>query len=268
MKVKYLLVASLLAGLAFTLSAQQSAAPQSNPTAPANAEVLKLLKAGMSESVVLNKIHATTEKFDTSSDALVALKQAGANDAELNAMLNQGVSSAAPAPAAAPSVPAASDPSPDEPMKFIQDQLSGMGSFEFEAYVHDTAGGLGSSSHIKSAARVTDVVADPAACHLSFRYSVEGVRKPYWISVSLSLRDIQKITVLPYGQWIHQNGLKGNHPNDLEAESTPPITVLAIDSANKAEAVVFFTDDGLAHRVANEIAHAVTLCGGGNKDPF
>src|ERR1039457_7002176 len=96
MKIRNLFLAGLLGGIAFTLYAQQPVAPPPRPSndAPANAEVLKLLRAAMPESVVLDKIRATTDKFDTSVDALVALKQAGANDAELSAVLAQG---AAPA---------------------------------------------------------------------------------------------------------------------------------------------------------------------------
>src|ERR1039458_7162409 len=68
----------LFAAAAFS---QTAVAPPPRPAndAPANAEVLKLLRAAMPESVVLSKIHAATGKFDTSVDALVALKQAGAS---------------------------------------------------------------------------------------------------------------------------------------------------------------------------------------------
>jgi hypothetical protein len=55
--------------------------------AAANVEVVKLLQAGMPETVVLEKIQTMSTKFDTSADALVALKRAGATEAELNAVL-------------------------------------------------------------------------------------------------------------------------------------------------------------------------------------
>jgi hypothetical protein len=85
--------------IAPSLSAQNpSGAAADSPAANrvANGEVLKLLKAGMPESVVLEKIRAASSKFDTSTDALIKLKTAGATDAELNAILANGASTAAP----------------------------------------------------------------------------------------------------------------------------------------------------------------------------
>src|ERR1039458_5644553 len=68
--------------------AQQNVPPPPQPVndAPANAEVLLLLRAGMPESVVLDKIHAITDKFDSSPSALITLKQAGATETELKAV--------------------------------------------------------------------------------------------------------------------------------------------------------------------------------------
>src|ERR1035441_9197849 len=62
--------------LALTVSfalAQQSVPPPPQPAndASANAEVLMLLRAAMPESVVLDKIHAITGKFDSSTSALI-----------------------------------------------------------------------------------------------------------------------------------------------------------------------------------------------------
>jgi hypothetical protein len=59
--------------------------------APSNAEILKLVKAGIPEAIILRKIAELRSKMpdglDTSSDALIALKNAGASDAILNAIL-------------------------------------------------------------------------------------------------------------------------------------------------------------------------------------
>ncbi len=60
--------------------------------AAANIELLKMLKAEIPESVLLDEIHATTERFDTSADSLIALKQAGATAAELKAVIEKGKS--------------------------------------------------------------------------------------------------------------------------------------------------------------------------------
>ena len=60
-----------------TTLAQQSVPPPPQPAveAGANAEVLKLLRAGVSERAILHIISASPGKFDTSADALAALKR-------------------------------------------------------------------------------------------------------------------------------------------------------------------------------------------------
>ncbi|SHG68570.1 hypothetical protein [Massilia sp. CF038] len=65
-----------------------------------NADVIKLLEAGMPEEVVLQAIANGTPKFDTSTDALIALKAKGATPAILSAMLRPAGATAAPAASA------------------------------------------------------------------------------------------------------------------------------------------------------------------------
>jgi hypothetical protein len=72
----------------------------------ANDEILKLVKSGMPESVVIDKIHDAAGRLDTSADALIALKNAGATAQELAAI------TARPQPSAAPATPAANAPIP------------------------------------------------------------------------------------------------------------------------------------------------------------
>lgn len=69
-----------------------------------NAEVLKLIEAGMPDDVILEAIAgAKSHKFDTSANALVALKNKGASPAVLKAVLNpKALSPTAAAPAATP----------------------------------------------------------------------------------------------------------------------------------------------------------------------
>jgi len=55
-----------------------------------NADVIKLLGAGMPEEVVLQAIEAGTPKFDTSANALIALKAKGATPTILKAILAAG----------------------------------------------------------------------------------------------------------------------------------------------------------------------------------
>lgn len=55
-----------------------------------NADVIKLLEAGMPESVVIGSIEKSSPRFDTSAAALIRLKEKGATPAILKAVLNSG----------------------------------------------------------------------------------------------------------------------------------------------------------------------------------
>ena len=87
-----LLIAQSASAIAQSPASSTSASKSPNHSAvssdSANTDILKMLKAGLPESVVLAKIHRETGTFDTSTDALIALKQAGASEAILNAILN------------------------------------------------------------------------------------------------------------------------------------------------------------------------------------
>jgi hypothetical protein len=68
-----------------------------------NDGVVKMVKAGLPEAVIIQKIRSSERRFDTSTDALVRLKSAGVPDKVIEAMLG------APA-AGTPSVAAAGEP--------------------------------------------------------------------------------------------------------------------------------------------------------------
>ena len=77
----------------------KKAAPKSaGPAAMTNRDVLKLLQAKFSEDIIISKIKQSKTNFDTSVDALVALRTAGATDRLITFMMDP---TAAPAPAAA-----------------------------------------------------------------------------------------------------------------------------------------------------------------------
>ncbi len=77
----------LLAILLLSLSVSaQTTAPTS--TALSNADVLRMLRAGLGEDTILLAVQqAPSPKLDTSPDALIELKEAGASDKLLNALL-------------------------------------------------------------------------------------------------------------------------------------------------------------------------------------
>ena len=72
-----------------------------------NADLVKLVQAGVPESAIIASIHSSAPSFDLSSDGIVALHKAGVTQGELEAAIaaGSGAHSAGPAPAA--STPAA-----------------------------------------------------------------------------------------------------------------------------------------------------------------
>lgn len=57
-----------------------------------NAAVIKLSGSGLSEDLIVQTITASSGKYDTSTDALIALKKAGVTDKEVGAMLSKNAS--------------------------------------------------------------------------------------------------------------------------------------------------------------------------------
>ena len=72
-----------------------------------NESVLKMAKAGLSETVILTMISQQPGKYSTKLDDLIALKQAGVGDKIVAAMAAKGTGAAPAAAAAATTAPAA-----------------------------------------------------------------------------------------------------------------------------------------------------------------
>lgn len=94
-----------------------------------NADIAKLLAAGMPEEVVLEAIANGQPRFDTSADALIALKAKGATPAILKAMLKPSEAAgmkhaAGTATAAAHQAPASSAYNPEEVTLLVDGQSS------------------------------------------------------------------------------------------------------------------------------------------------
>lgn len=62
-----------------------------------NDSIIKMVKAGLSDEVVIASINGSPGQYVTSPDALIALKQAGVTDKVITAMVTKGTSSSAPA---------------------------------------------------------------------------------------------------------------------------------------------------------------------------
>jgi hypothetical protein len=217
----------------------------------------------MPESVVLDKIRAITDKFDTSIDALIVLKQAGATEAELKAIMAQGAAPADATPAAAPTT---GGPSLAETMKFIQAKLNDMGKVGFVVFFQDTSNGSTSTENFTN--EISNVVADQNICRISYhRVSTDQGQTYKDENDIFLLRNVQDIMVRPYEQ--AQTEWFAEHGRTLMITSTnPPLMELEARRPHGEENFFVFTDADLADRVAKAMLHAVELCGGGSKDKF
>jgi hypothetical protein len=73
---------------------------ENQPAVLTNETVVKMLKDGLAETIVIAKIKASETRFDTSAEAMNQLKQAGVSDAVLLAMVEApGLAKGPPAPA-------------------------------------------------------------------------------------------------------------------------------------------------------------------------
>jgi hypothetical protein len=78
-----------------------------------NDSVVKMVKAGLSDDVVIASINASPGQYATTPDDLIALKQAGVSDRVIGAIVAKGTVNASPAstaPAPAPETATAAEP--------------------------------------------------------------------------------------------------------------------------------------------------------------
>lgn len=66
-----------------------------------NEDVIKMVKSGLSEAIVIQSIDAAEPAFDTSPDGLVKLKQGGASDKVIDRIMSRNKGAAKTAPATA-----------------------------------------------------------------------------------------------------------------------------------------------------------------------
>jgi hypothetical protein len=81
-----------------------------------NDSVIQLVKAGLSEDLIISTIHASPGTYDTSANGLIALKSAGVSDKVVTAIVVKASAPATMAPIPLPG--AAAEPvaaNPDDP---------------------------------------------------------------------------------------------------------------------------------------------------------
>jgi len=111
-------VACLAAGLLLQMTAVNCPAQTAPSLPPGVQDVVKLVKAGLGEEVVLAQIRSTGAYYNLSADQLVYLQAQGVTQNEIKALLGSGSPTvpANPAPAPAPvPTPAATAPPPAPP---------------------------------------------------------------------------------------------------------------------------------------------------------
>jgi hypothetical protein len=72
-----------------------------------NDSIIRMAKAGLSDSLIVTTINNQPGQYDTSASSIIALKTAGVSDTVIAALLTRSAAPATPAPAPTPSTPAA-----------------------------------------------------------------------------------------------------------------------------------------------------------------
>jgi hypothetical protein len=151
-------------------------------------------------------------------------------------------------------------------MQFIQEKLSQLGQENYAGYNHDNADGQNWTTQFTTLD--TNVVADPAACRIS--YHEKRTRDGNVTADSdydFSLGEIQDVITEPREQLLKKVNTANGHPT-WDARIDPPVTMVIAQKAEGTEWYFYFLDSNLAERVAKAMNHAVELCGGGKKEPF
>jgi hypothetical protein len=89
-----------------------------------NADVVKLTAAGMSEDVIIKSINTNEANFDTSTDALIALKKANVSQKVIDAMMSKTAPEATSGGAAAASASAAPAPTSNAAQVVLRDGMA------------------------------------------------------------------------------------------------------------------------------------------------
>jgi len=242
--------------------------------AASNAEILQLLEAKMPESVVMKKIQSMRSPFDTSSQALVQLKKAGATENELNEILSHtaGSSDAATTTTKVDKPPADEGPGFEETFKFIDSKLNAIGTFNYSTQFHNTQDPNEPDMSIQDTFALTNVTGDPVKCKYYGHFTAHHFRVDFKVKTTdevIDLRKMKGVAVEPL-----DNLYKAANVNLLDgvwvfAGFEMPLTAVEIQRENGDNPYIVFTDAEQADKVARAINHAAELCGNKpKKEPF
>lgn len=107
-----------------------------------NDSVIKLVKAGLSDDLIVTTISGSPGTYDTSADAIIALKTAGASDKVIAAMIAKASAPATPAPAPAAAAPPARPAGIDDVGVYFRDKTGAWTNLEPEIVNFKTGGFL------------------------------------------------------------------------------------------------------------------------------
>jgi hypothetical protein len=165
-----------------------------------------------------------------------------------------------PAPAAAPQAAPDNAASLRETMNTLQSELSSIGSVSYTVFTRMKTNG-GSSPvplvQVVYTDQVSNVVADPAQCSVSFHQRSDGVESDHWFL----LHDVTSVRTELDSEYMNDVYAAAGHPEWVAISTTPPVTVLVVRRRD-GSGDSFFTDSALASRAYATIAQAVKLCGG------
>ena len=160
-----------------------------------------------------------------------------------------------------PPKPEDNGPSLEATMNFIREKLNGLAPMGYVLYFHDNVAGTDWATQAKTT--VSDVVADPSACRISYLLKIEHPGgEATNVNMLGAITKIKQIAVVPAKQWVERTNA-ADHPSWAVTVS-PPFFVVEMDGP-----FLPLYDEELANRLAKAITHAVELCGGGSApEPF
>jgi TIR domain-containing protein len=179
-----------------------------------------------------------------------------------------------PTPMPTPGAPKAAKPSGAAPggagnnaalqdtMRTLQGELNSIGTVSFTAFNRDTANG--SASQYAAVNRVSNVVADPGQCRVSYHWTVwrNGASQPIFDKgFSFLLHDVTSVDLEPVSQVNTESNAAGGHPNLVQTSTAPPMTALVVKMSSRRNYFPF-ANGIAAGRAAQTIDQAVQLCGG------
>jgi hypothetical protein len=149
-------------------------------------------------------------------------------------------------------------------MQFIQDSMNAQGTISYALYTHDGSNNSDWPVY-QITIGVTNVIADPATCHITWhKVTTNGGKVGINGDFLLDLRNVQSFVLRTSTEEAKVED-NANGPNSITKTQVPPYFVVTARSAGNTETPFFFKDEDTRDLVAKALTHAMELCGGGGK---